>query len=464
FLVGLVEGDWPERVRRSIFYSSGLLKALGWPQEGDAMRAQRAAFADLLTLARHRTRLSAFQLEGDAIVTPSPLVDMAADVPAPEKPNIEGPNIEAPNIGGPDIDDPAIADRARQEIDVEEPSNVHAAALIFSDELLTAARDPVGLEPEMAAWLALRRQRPPIATDWRYRGSLGPQAARAYRVSAVDQYVTCPFKYLSQHVLGLPEERDEIAGLTPIERGTLLHSLFEQFYGEWQGAGRGSIRAETMGDALALFTRITHDALAGLPAPDRALEETRLLGSIVERGVAERVFELEADADVNVVDRWLERNLTGPFTFPRLHGLSDRQVEIRGKADRIDVLENGKLRVIDYKLGRMPDLDSSLQVAVYAHCARQLIEASDGQTHEIDDAMYLAFGDDRRLDGRLGKSGAVAAALVARLSDFVSKVELIEAGEFPPSPVRAGECQWCQFAGVCRKEYLSDDDEPAESV
>ena len=51
-VVGLVETDWPERPRRSIFYTSGLLKALGWPQEPDQMRAQQAAFRDLAIARR----------------------------------------------------------------------------------------------------------------------------------------------------------------------------------------------------------------------------------------------------------------------------------------------------------------------------------------------------------------------------------------------------------------------------
>ena len=42
-LVGLVETDWPERPRRSIFYTSGMLKVLGWPQEPDQARAQVVA-------------------------------------------------------------------------------------------------------------------------------------------------------------------------------------------------------------------------------------------------------------------------------------------------------------------------------------------------------------------------------------------------------------------------------------
>ena len=78
-LVGLVETDWPERPSRSIFYTSGLLKALGWPQEPDHARAQQAAFRDLLGLASRTATLHAFQLDGDAIVARSPLIDVARE-------------------------------------------------------------------------------------------------------------------------------------------------------------------------------------------------------------------------------------------------------------------------------------------------------------------------------------------------------------------------------------------------
>ena len=38
-IVGLIEGEWPERPRRNIFYSPGVLASLGWPSERD--QAQR---------------------------------------------------------------------------------------------------------------------------------------------------------------------------------------------------------------------------------------------------------------------------------------------------------------------------------------------------------------------------------------------------------------------------------------
>ena len=421
-LVGLVETDWPERPRRSILFTGTLLKSLGWPQDTDQSRAQQAAFRDLLGLAAKTVRLHAFQLEGDSIVALSPMADAARTLPAHPV--------------------PPPPDRR-----------------VFADEVLTIEDITIaGLEAEPSAWLGLRRRRPDLSVP-RYSGFVAPLPPARYRVSKVDRYVDCPFKYFAESVLGLPEEREEMSGLTPLERGTLLHELFERFYRRWHDERRGAITAESLPDAMAMFSALTHEALAMLPPADRALEEARLLGSIVARGVAERVFELEVDAGGDIVDRRLEQDLRGPFAFPLTYGLASRTIEIIGKADRIDIFRNGSLRVIDYKLGRMPDLERSLQAAVYAHCAQQTLEREDGRPHLVDAAMYLAFGEDRQLDGKLGKGGEPAAmAVQRRASEFAMAVDHIEAGEFPPQPARQQDCSWCRYAGVCRKEYRIDDD------
>ena len=108
-------------------------------------------------------------------------------------------------------------------------------------------------DPGRAEWLALRRARPPLE-DPRYRGRVDARGPTPYRVTAVDRYVQCPFKYFASAVLKLPEERDEIAGLTPIERGTFLHDLLERFYKTWQQDGGGTITMAALPAALALFT------------------------------------------------------------------------------------------------------------------------------------------------------------------------------------------------------------------
>ncbi len=425
YLVGLVETDWAERQRRSFFYSAVLLKALGWPQDDEQTRAQHAAFQDLLTLARDRTRLSAFQLEGDAIVAVSPIVDATRGRPV----DVEPP----PSRGG-----------------------------LFPDERWTRDVPLDVTEVPDADWITLRRRRPVI--DGRdYGGFVSPRDPETYRVSRVDRYVACPFKYFAEHVLGLTEDRDEEAGLTPLERGTLLHALFEEFYTRWQAAGHGTITTTTIPAAVTMFTDLMEETLQALPPADRVLEDLRLRGSMVAPGVAARVFELEAASGAVVRERLLEYELNGAFAFPVKFGFDTRTIEIRGKTDRIDVLGDGSLRVVDYKLGRMPDLHSSIQIAVYAHCAQAALEARDGRPHPVSAAMYVAFGDDRRLEGRLpGDNTAMAVA--AKASEFAGTIERIESGEFPPAPKKPGECAWCGFAGVCRKEYRLEDDEAAEPV
>jgi RecB family exonuclease len=188
------------------------------------------------------------------------------------------------------------------------------------------------------------------------------------------------------------------------------------------------------------------------------------LGSLVARGVAERVFELEAESDEPVDYRLLEQKIQGPFQFPTLGGLSSAAIAINGKADRVDVLTDGRLRVIDYKLGRMPDLPTSIQIAAYAHAVQQQLEAADGQAHPIAAASYIAFGDEYKLEGPINAKGQDAAAAVhARAQVFADVIARIEAGDFAARPQKISECDWCRYAGVCRKEYTLEDD-AAESV
>ena len=185
---------------------------------------------------------------------------------------------------------------------------------------------------------------------------------------------------------------------------------------------------------------------------------------MVSRGLAERVFEAEADAGGRIVDRLLEFPLRGPFQFSRLAGLVQKTIEIRGKTDRIDVFADGSLRVIDYKLGKMPDLKSSLQIAVYAQCASQLLTATDGRPHPIAGAAYMAFGDDKRVEGAIASGPQAAEAIAARASQFADVITKIEDGQFSANPRKASDCAWCRYAGVCRKEYRLEEDDATESV
>jgi ATP-dependent helicase/nuclease subunit B len=274
-------------------------------------------------------------------------------------------------------------------------------------------------------------------------------------VSSIERYLECPFKYFAQHVLKLDEERPDESGLTPQERGQFLHRVFEEFFERWQAAGRHAITAANLEDALRLFQEVAEAALATLAEGDRALERTFLLGSAAAPGLAERAFAFEIDHDVEVLERLLEHALEGSFTFAGPDGARD--VNLRAKADRIDLLADGTLRIVDYKLGKAPKPARALQLPVYGACAEQQLEGRLGRSWKVARAGYVAFREKNAFVSLGGPSNNVARALAEGQARLLAAVGAIEAGRFPVQPDEPFLCTRCGFAMVCRKDYVGDE-------
>jgi RecB family exonuclease len=418
-LVGLVEADWPERARRSIFYPSNLLSQLGWPNEADRLGGARARFHDLLLLPRERVSASTFTLEDDAIVAPSPLLE--------------------------EIDASGLA--------VERPEAVSGAGMFAHDRLVAGDEQIPGLSAQAEAWLALRASRSPLE-DAAFHGSAGARAPAVYAVSHVERYLECPFKYFAARVLQLDEEREDESGLSPQERGQLLHEVFETFFRQWHADGQRAITTANLPDALGLFASVAETAIARLPEADRALERTYLLGSAAAAGLGERAFNFEIEQECGVLERLLEHPLEGEFEFTA--GTATRRIQLRAKADRIDLLEDGTLRVIDYKLSRAPKPSRALQLPVYGLCAEQHLAGTLGRDWKVSRAGYVAFKEKHAFVA-VGASTTLERALEEGAGRLVAAVEGIEAGAFPVKPDEPYRCMWCGYAGVCRKDYIGDE-------
>jgi hypothetical protein len=208
---------------------------------------------------------------------------------------------------------------------------------------------PAGVLPsEAEGWLALRLART-AASNPRFHGIAAPHRPRLHAVSGLELYVECPFRYFARHVLRLEEEIEDEEGLSPRERGIFVHEVFQRFFERWQREGHGAVTPATLDDAHAMVRVVGDELLARLPAADAAIERTRLFGSPVAPGLADVVFEMEATRPVGVVERRLEDRFDGVFEFAGARG--PRAVPIRGIVDRIDLLADGTLRVIDYKTG-----------------------------------------------------------------------------------------------------------------
>jgi len=422
-IVGLIEGEWPERPRRNIFYPRALLAELEPARpdridlnaERDQVRGARAMFRDLLGLARSRTRLSTFALESDAVVEPSTFID-------------ELPLFDLATEGETTI----------------------PAARAFSYETLIDDPAATGLP-----W-AMARSRNAAREPERFTGEAGDWTLPRVSVSRVERYLKCPFQFYVGNVLQVEEEPEDENSRSPLQRGRFLHELFETFFHEWQLRGRGRITSREMADARALFTEIAEPALRSLSPAEAALERARLFGSAVGSGIADRVFAMEAERGIEIRERLMEYELDGEFTFTGEDG-SSRAVRLRAKIDRVDVLGDGTFRLIDYKTKYVPDRRTALQLPIYSTCVRTSLSTEHGRDIPASEAMYLSFEGPQAVvpleeRGKLFDDLTTSAGhrLVATLDD-------IARGHYPQRPETKNLCTMCGYVAVCRQPGGIDD-------
>jgi RecB family exonuclease len=403
-IVGLIENEWPERPRRNIFYPPALLKVLGWASERDRRAGDEARFLDLLASPSSEIALSTFTLDDEALVSRSVLLDEVS--------------------------------RARLSA-VHRPSE----------------RDAVPPYDTTRDWARLRSGRSAPDSPL-FHGSAGARGEMVWSVSALEIYTTCPFKFFAQHVLKLEEEPDDEEVMDPRRQGQFVHKVFEMFFTEWQAAGHRAITAANLDRARVMFTEVVDRALIDLPEGEAGLERTRLLGSSAAAGLGEAVFRMEAERGVPVVERLLEHELRGVFTIATNAGA--RLVQLRGKADRVDLLDDGTFRLIDYKLGWPPDRNRALQLPIYSVCAEQRLAGRHGRQWRLGEAMYLAFKGPKRVVPLISVTAGQDEVLAKAQQRLADTIDAIARGEFPPAPDDVYRCETCSFTAVCRKDYVGD--------
>jgi ATP-dependent helicase/nuclease subunit B len=417
-IVGLVDADWPERERRSIFYPAFLLHSLGWPEERKRLEGARAAFVDLLGLATRRFALSTFTLEDDAIVEPSAFVHEVRTLAPP-----------------------------RQVVAETVPARV------FRWEAL--ALDPPALDalPEPArTWAALRATRT-AAADPAFHGDAGPWTLPRISVSRLERYLDCPFKFYASEVLRLEEPPDDDDGRTPLERGLFLHELFERVFAAWQAAGRGAITADTLDAAHQVFAAAADAALAGLAPGEAAIERLRLFGTAATPGIARRVLDMEVERGGAVIERLLEYPLEGTFSFRTADGRT-RDLTLRGKVDRVDLMSDGTFHLIDYKTRAVPDPKRALQLPVYSLCVTRQLAGYRGRQWRLGEASYLSYEGPSAVVPLVRKGETLEERLDEAQRQLFDVLDGIGAGRFPPQPAEKSLCSYCAFAAVCRKDYV----------
>jgi RecB family exonuclease len=418
FIVGLVEGEWPRPSARSIFYPQSLLTRFDWPDSRAALAGERAAFHDLVLLPRAQVTLSTFELENDSIVGPSAFLE--------------------------DIDRLGLQTRSA----AGEPERIFVHEAITGDPLVRSA---VG--GAARGWLDTRAARSDSSAA-RFHGTGARYKPPAYAISALERYLKCPFLFYAERVLELKEDPEDEAALSPKDLGVFVHSVFQSFFEEWNRRGRRSIAPDNLPEARQIFREVIEPLLDALPEDEAAVQRTRLLGSAADEGLAEAVFQLEAEWRTPVAERLLEHPLNGEFEIESEEG--PRRIALKGKADRIDLLADGTFRIIDYKLGYAPDRRLALQLPIYSVCAVQHLRATRGENWELGQAGYIAFSEEPSFVPMVSKGRNPEDVLQQAQTRLLTAIDGIARGDFPPTPADVSQCMRCAYAAVCRKDYVGD--------
>jgi len=316
--------------------------------------------------------------------------------------------------------------------------------------------------------------------------------------SRLEKLAKCPFGYLMRYVLDVrpPDELDldQSQWLNPLLRGTLLHEIFADFMkelrkerekGKEKAAARGEEKEETKAEAK---TRGEKGPVV------RALEHGPLMRRITD-GVIERykeevpppsegVFEQERKELEEAVTIFLkaeeERESAGePLLFevsfgtgkkreegaeveeegiaePAVLDLGEgRSVSLAGRIDRIDRLEDGRYRVIDYKTGSYKiydDLDMFgkgriLQHALYAVAAEQILKKLKIEKRPVVAESGYYF-PTRKGEGNWVKPELDREKFNKLVLELIG---IIERGHFVANPgLNDIDCEeFCDYARVC---------------
>ena len=281
--------------------------------------------------------------------------------------------------------------------------------------------------------------------DWKAVSIASPQDVRSGS-SILRSQSMCSFRGFAGYRLKAKRLDDFELGISPLDRGTLVHDLFEHLYKKIPSS-----------DELILSM---HD--------ENFLNEARVIArQVVDKFNSKRVRSFDSNVLDNEVDRMVD--LAGQWyssdverePFNVLHAeleiaTSIATLPVRIRIDRIDQVEDG-LVVIDYKTGNcsLKDLEGERprdpQLLIYA-CALS------GEGHDVRDVAYAKVKrGEIKFWEKLKRYSALERAQIIRgwtktlekiASDFLVGIANVDP--------QKGACDYCEFGPICRIKEIDD--------
>ena len=302
----------------------------------------------------------------------------------------------------------------------------------------------------------------------RYDGNLHSHPVRSplddvVSATRLESWAKCPHAYFMRQVLHVDPVEDpaDTLWISPLEKGSLVHEILERFV-LWvldQPPSRRPAPDEPWDDEHHAVLREIGGALCD-SYEARGVVGRQLFWQRDRARILMRLDRLLYEDDT-YRRRTLSRPVAAEMSFGLPHSTDDpvdvpiaggRTLRFRGSADRVDLTDQGTLRVIDYKTGRPWDYRSlssespddrgtHLQLAVYGIAAR----AHHG-TPDVPVAAEYWFVTDREALTMIGYD--VTDDVLDRVGGTLATiVDGIEQGQFIARPTASSSDPWvrCRY-------------------
>lgn len=240
--------------------------------------------------------------------------------------------------------------------------------------------------------------------------------------SQIETFRTCPLHYKLRYLLNIPTPP------TPaLSFGTSIHAALREFYETHRQGNKVS--------KSLLLELLNSNWLREGYENKQYEKEMRKRGERYLTSYFEDIFNPKTKTIA----------LEQPFMVPIAQ--DGKSLKIGGKIDRIDLLPDGKIEIVDYKTGRMPtkrEMDTSLQLSMYAIAASEIPGAPFGRSPE-DIRLTLYFFDTGE-----GVSLTRTKEQLEKEKAFILQVANdIESSDFRCSGNQlCAKCEYKMFCGV----------------
>ncbi len=300
----------------------------------------------------------------------------------------------------------------------------------------------------------------------------GPAENVTVSATALEDYASCPFKFLLQRILHIEdvEDPEDALELDALERGTMFHDALERFLRDERDAGKLPLTPGARDRLLSLASRVARADRLSISGHAGAQELVR--GELASALLLWLRYEIANDD--GFVPSYFEARFGGKprgnedeaISLPEgvpFRAAGDVTVRFSGKIDRIDVSADGRrAKVIDYKTGKhqglgrdgrkLLDHGKRLQLPIYLMAAESMLTARRPGV-EVVSAEYLHVTEAK------GPRAVVVTAkqLDERRDDLAMAVGIIvqgiAAGQFFPFP-EDRSCANCDFRDACSSVML----------